>query len=139
MNGLHCSAADRAFLADFVAGAVAPAMFHHREHLVLAYVLLLDHDVDAACSAMRSALLAFLRHHRIDPAKYHETLTRGWLLAVAHFMAKTPSAASAEEFLARNPRLLDPAILHTHWSPAALAAPAARTSFVTPDVEPIPS
>lgn len=137
MMALQCSAADREFEAAFLAGNVAPAGFHHREHLRLAYVLLLEHDVDGACAAMRSALLTFLERHRIDPAKYHETLTRGWLLAVAHFMAKTAASASADEFLARNPRLLDPQILHTHWSPAALAAPAARTSFVPPDLQPI--
>lgn len=139
MNGLSCSMADRAFVAAFLAGTVTPGEFHHREHLRLAYVLLLDHDLDAACATMRSALLTFLQRHGIDPMKYHETLTRGWLLAVAHFMAKTPAATSADEFLTMQPRLLDPAILRTHWSAAALADPVARTAFVAPDLSPIPA
>ena len=31
-------------------------------------------------------LHAFLACHGITPAKYHETITRAWILAVRHFM-----------------------------------------------------
>jgi hypothetical protein len=134
------SSEDRRFRSDFEAGHVPPAAFDHRAHLRLGYVLLIEHgdDVDAAVAAMRRVLHTFLARFAIDPAKYHETLTAAWLLAVRHFLAGSPPCASADDFLRHNPRLLDSAIMRTHYSAATLASPAARASFVAPDLDPIP-
>lgn len=131
---------DLHFRGDFEAGRVLPGSFGHRNHLRLAYGFLVEHgdDVDGACAAMRRALLVFLARFGIDPAKYHETLTAAWVLAVRHFLAGSPPCASADDFLRHNPRLLDSAIMRTHYSAAALADPAARSVFVAPDLDPIP-
>lgn len=138
MTAHAMSDADRAFRDDFFAGRVAPAAFDHRAHLRLAYVLLVEHDVEAAVVLMRDALRAFLVRHGIDAQKYHETLTRAWLLGVRHFMAAEAPCASADEFLLRQPRLLDARIMRTHYSAERLASPAARSGFVAPDLAPIP-
>ena len=132
------SAPDRAFRSDFEEGRVTPAQFDHRAHVRLAYVYLIEGGVDTAADAMRNALLAFLERHRIDPAKYHETLTRSWILAVRHFMERTPAASSADEFIAANPLLLDSKIMLTHYSASFLFSPEARGQFVEPDLEAIP-
>jgi hypothetical protein len=129
---------DRALLADFENGAIAPAQFDHALHLRVAYGYLAQHDDDTAHARMRDALLAFLRRHGIDPAKYHETLTRAWILAVRHFMATSAPCASSGDFLAANPRLLDRAILRTHYSAEVLAGADARARFAEPDLSPIP-
>ncbi len=132
------SVADREFRAAFEAGAFAPADFSHRAHVRLAYVYLVDSDVDLALDRMRAALVCFLSHHGIPATKYHETLTRAWVLAVHHFMHRAPVAASADEFIDRNPLLLDTRIMLTHYSASLLFSDVARTAFVEPDLDPIP-
>lgn len=132
------SAADRAFREDFETGAVAPADFDHRAHVRLAYAYLVENDDEAAAGLMRDALHAFLRRHGIDPTKYHETMTRAWILAVRHFMARSPGAASADAFIDANPRLLDAKIMLTHYSAELLFSPEARARFVEPDLDAIP-
>jgi len=132
------SATDREFRAAFEAGALAPADFSHRAHVRLAYVYLAGGDVDAALERMRAALVAYLAHHGIPAAKYHETLTRAWILAVHHFMHRSPEASSADDFIDRNPLLLDTKIMLTHYSAGVLFSDSARAGFVEPDLDPIP-
>ena len=68
-------------------------------------------------------------HHNIPASKYHETLTRAWILAVHHFMHRSPDAASADDFIERNPLLLDSKIMLTHYSAGLLfSEPRARSS-----------
>lgn len=132
------SPTDHTFRTDFEAGRILPAQFGHREHVRLAYIYLTEAEPDAAHQRMQAALLAFLRHHAIPAEKYHETLTRAWVLAVRHFMEQSPPAASAEGFIAANPRLLDSKIMLTHYSADLLFSPEARAAFVEPDGSPIP-
>jgi hypothetical protein len=129
---------DHAFRLAFEEVRIAPEAFNHRAHVRLAYVYLVDHDTEAACTRMRAALLGFLEHWKIAPAKYHETLTRAWILAVRHFMERSVGAADADAFIAANPVLLDTTIMLTHYSAALLFSPEARGGFVEPDVSPIP-
>ena len=132
------SKGDREFRAAFEAGAYAPADFSHRAHVRLAYVYLADCDVNLALERMRGALVGFLSHHDIPATKYHETLTRAWVLAVDHFMHRSPEATSADDFIDRNPMLLDTKIMLTHYSAGLLFSDAARSAFVEPDLDPIP-
>jgi hypothetical protein len=132
------SSDDRQFCSDFAAGRIHANAFDHRAHIRLAYSYLAEHDADTALALMRSALLAFIQHHQIPVAKYHETLTRAWILAVRHFMAMSPVAESAASFIASNPTLLDSKIMLTHYSTAVLFSAEARTRFVEPNLELIP-
>jgi hypothetical protein len=129
---------DRRFRAAFEAGGVAPADFNHRAHVRLAYAYLVETDDETATLRMRDALHGFLRRNGIDPAKYHETMTRAWVLAVRHFMARSAPAASADAFIEANPVLLDSKIMLTHYSAELLFSDDARARFVEPDVEAIP-
>ena len=132
------SKADRDFRARFEACAVTPAEFDHRAHVQLAYVYLAGHDAASATELMRGALRRFLRHNGVPDSKYHETLTRAWILAVRHFMERSEPASTADEFIASNPQLLDSRIMLTHYSAATLFSPEARAGFVEPDLDPIP-
>ena len=134
----HLSASDRAFHQDVELGRMTPAEFDHRAHVRLAYVLLAELETEAAVTAMRTALLRFLAQHGIDPAKYHETMTRAWILAVRHFMDRGGGTSSADEFIEQNPRLLDAKIMMTHYSAGLLFSPEARARFVAPDLQEIP-
>ena len=116
----------------------------HEAHVRLAYIYLVEGDTDSAVQRMRESLLAFLEHHGIPPGKFHETLTRAWVLAVRHFMNKSGNTSgnksknesgnesrstSAVDFIARNPELLDSRIMLTHYSASVLLSADARKTF----------
>ena len=132
------SADDRDFLRSFEAGEVSPADFKHAAHVRLAYVYMCEHDVDNAAARMKDALHAFLRHNGINESKYHETLTRAWVMAVDHYMQKSAPSDSAASFMNANPALLDSKIMLTHYSAEVLFSADARRSFVPPDIQTIP-
>ncbi len=137
MHAHALSEADRTFRTGFETFAMAPVEFGHEAHVRLAYVYLAELDVDAAVQRMREALLKFIEHNGIPRSKFHETLTRAWVLAVRHFMDKS-SSASAADFITSNPELLDSKIMLTHYSALVLFSADARAAYVEPDLDPIP-
>jgi hypothetical protein len=133
------SADDRRFRTALETCALPPAEFDHRAHVRLAYVLLAEHDDDGALVLMRDMLRAFIVRAGADPSKYHETITRAWLLAVRHFMQVSAPCASADDFITANPALLDARIMLTHYSAKLLFSEEARARFVEPDIQRIPT
>jgi len=138
MTSHRLSAADRVFKEQFESGEISPAVFDHRAHVRMAYVYLAGQETEVALRQIRDALRGFLRYHEIDPTKYHETLTRAWVLAVRHFMETTRESTSADAFVEQNPILLDAKIMLTHYSADLLFSDEARARFVDPDLAPIP-
>lgn len=137
MQSHQASNEDRQFRLAFEACTIAPSEFNHQAHVRLAYVYLTEGDADSAIQKMRGALLNFLQHNGIPRSKFHETLTRAWVLAVQHFMNRSAST-SAADFIAKNPELLDSKIMLTHYSASVLFSADARACFVEPDLDPIP-
>ena len=134
----RASAADLAFRRAFEACKLTPAEFDHAAHVRLAYVNLCGQSIDRAVERMKGSLLAFLEHLGVGAGKYHETLTRAWIMAVHHFMTRSPDHESAASFTTANPELLDSRIMLTHYSAEVLFSPEARASFVESDVQSIP-
>jgi len=128
---------DRQFRLSFEACTIAPSEFNHQAHVRLAYIYLTEGDAASAVQKMRNALLKFIEHNNVPRSKFHETLTRAWVLAVQHFMNKS-TGTSAADFIAKNPELLDSKIMLTHYSASVLFSMDARASFVAPDLDPIP-
>ena len=129
---------DREFKDQFETCAFSPAEFNHKAHLRLAYVYLVENNDDKACQLMRDSLLRFLKHNGVDISKFHETMTRAWILAVRHFMKHDSGADSANTFIDNNPKMLDKNIMMTHYSAELLFSDKARDQFVAPDLDPIP-
>ena len=132
------SETDLAFRKKFETFAVDPSGFDHRAHLRLAYIYLAGTDTETAYRLMRRSLQAFLDHLGVGGAKYHDTMTRAWILAVRHFMENTPDCDSADAFIDANPLMLDTRIMQTHYSAGLLFSDEARAGFVEPDLDPIP-
>ena len=137
------STSDLEFLRAFEACEIEADAFDHRAHVRLAYIYLCEEMDEAAKNRtaydrMKRALLVYLNHLGIGPAKYHETITRAWLLAVRHFMSTAPQCDSADVFIQAHPKLLDTRIMLSHYSENALFSDSARAQFVEPDLEPIP-
>ena len=112
--------------------------FNHRAHLRLAYIYLSKNSADRSSELMRDTLNRFLIHNGVDPSKYHATLTKAWILAVHHFMVRTKTSSSADEFITRNPEMLDTQIMMTHYSAELLFSDEARAAFVQPNLDPRP-
>jgi hypothetical protein len=129
---------DRQFLSAFEHCTLSPAAFRHRDHVRLAFIYLTLHDADTALSAMRSGLQRFLAHVGAPASKYHETITRAWLLAVEHFMREAGPVASFDQFAAAAPRLFVRGAMETHYTRELLSSDEARQRFVEPDLQPIP-
>jgi hypothetical protein len=130
--------ADIEFKNQMEACDFSPTEFNHRAHLRLAYNYLTENSADRSSELMRDTLNRFLVHNGVDPSKFHETLTRAWILAVHHFMNRTGNSGSADEFIDNNPEMLDTRIMMTHYSAEVLFSDEARTAFVQPDLDPIP-
>ena len=132
------STEDTEFIRAFEAFENPLSDFKHYSHLRMGFTYLCEQDIKATSSRARRVLCSVLSHNGIEPsAKYHETMTRAWVLAVHHFMACTPETSSAAEFIEANPKLLDTGIMMTHYSKDLLFSDAARSSFVEPDLAPI--
>lgn len=131
------SAEDQKFQQLFEACEFPPGDFDHRAHVRLAYIYFCESSSDAARESMKQSLLEFLHHFGIDESKYHETLTRSWVMAVHHFMKLSPECHSATDFIDRNRELLDTQIMLSHYSAEVLFSPEARTRFVEPDIQEI--
>jgi len=129
---------DRRFLAAFESCAFSADDFRHREHLRLAYIYLTLHPFAVALEKTETGLRRLLAHLGAPAAKYHRTMTEAWLRAVDHVMHSSEATAGSEQFLEIADRLLDKEIMGTHYTPHVLWSDAARTSFVQPDLQPIP-
>jgi hypothetical protein len=112
--------------------------FNHQAHIRLAYIYLSEHTTETAYQMMRNTLLNFLECHRIDKSKYHETMTRAWIMAVRHFMNHASDSDSSASFIEKNPNLLNASIMMAHYSAKVLFSDEARTTFVEPNLFPIP-
>ena len=134
----RASEEDDRFRNAFESQQIEPAAFDHAAHVRLAYVYLCENSVDGAVAKMKGSLLAFLTHLGADLSKYHETITRAWVMAVDHFMNQSSDCASCADLVRINPQLLDSKIMLTHYSADVLFSAEARRAFVEPNVQSIP-
>lgn len=112
------------------------AGFGHRQHVELAWRYLARPDADQAADAVTAAILQ-LAEALGQPAKFHQTITRSWVRCVAVHRERWP-AASFEEFLDRNPQLLDAGLLGHFYSSDLLCSGQARSEWVAPDLRALP-
>lgn len=111
--------------------------FSHREHLELAWTYLDRYPFEPAYRAMAAAIRHMARLHGA-PDRYHETITRAWLLVVAVHRGNQ-AGGSFDEFIAAHPRLLDRGLLSRHYSRERLMSQEARGAWAEPDLRPFPA
>ena len=107
--------------------------FGHRDHLRVAFAYARRGGTPAAIAGARR-IRAFAEAHG-DHDKYHETVTVAWARMVAHHAHEFESV---DALLAGCPQLGSRDLLARHYSPARLADPRARTTFLEPDRRPLP-
>jgi hypothetical protein len=111
--------------------------FGHREHLELAWSYLRLYPVDVAAEVMSDTIRHLARQHG-TPEKHHATITRAWV----HFVAvhdRRWGAASFEEFIGRNPDLLDRTLIEHFYSPELIGSADAAAAPAAPDRRGLPA
>ncbi len=125
-------------LAAILPVITGPAgQFRHRQHINLAYYAVRRYGMPDAIGTICAWIRQIAAYERA-PQKFHHTVSRAWVEAVAHHVAEDPECNDFEVFAARNPALLDKRLLSRHYRSATLAAPAARSGWVEPDLAPFP-
>ena len=126
---------DRAWL-DAVKSGHPPGEFGHREHLLLAW-LVLEASPDAETAQEQvSHIIRAIANAQGVPQRYNRTVTDAWVRIVAH--CRGDATDSFDTMLQLFPWLLDKRALLSHFSSRVLASETARREWVEPDLMPIP-
>lgn len=124
-------------ITEFERCEVDPARFDHKAHVAIAWVYLDRFGEAVATDRFVTALRALTAHLGV-PGKYHETITRFYLAVIAE-RRRGSTTTDWDAFRAENADLLDPALLHRHYSRERLASDEARRRYLAPDLEPLSS
>ena len=128
---------DREFLRAFHESTLSSEDFRHRGHLRLAWLVLRTHALE---EALRFLSLWIRQYASSKGAAgiYNETLTQFWIRIVNHAMRTHPSAEEFEQFINTFPILLDKQLPFHHWRRETLGGNRARSSWMEPDLRPLP-
>ncbi|HUK30855.1 MAG TPA: hypothetical protein VLV89_07065 [Candidatus Acidoferrum sp.] len=112
-------------------------LFHHADHIRLAWIYLRMMPEPKAAERMASTLKNFSAFNG-KPERYHHTMTLAWIRVVAAARFATPEPGVFEEFFAAHPHLADQHLLLHHYSQRRMDDPRARSEWVEPDLCPLP-
>lgn len=128
---------DEDFREAFESLKIPNEMFHHREHIRLAWIYSREYPQEQALARMVQGIQAFAKHHGAA-AKYHHTITLAWMRLVRHAVREAPQAADFNTFAAAHAHLFHPRLLEYYYSKARLQSDAARYDWLDPDIRPLP-
>ena len=111
--------------------------FGHREHVHLTWLAVRHFGRAGAVDVVSAGIRTTARYAGV-PQKYNATVSRAWVELVAHHADEGPNEEFSG-FIEHHGRLLDKRLLTRFYRPATLAGAAARTGWVEPDLEPLPS
>lgn len=128
---------DDEFLRAFFRGWPADLHFGHHEHVRLAW-LVIDRHGPAAAAEIVGQGIRRMAAAQGKAALYNETITRFWVLLIAHVRESAGPFGTFEEAIAAAPLLSDKNTVLRHWSRSMLFGPEARARWVEPDLRPLP-
>jgi hypothetical protein len=124
---------DADLILRFEADLVPEDLFHHADHVRLAFAYLSEYPVLQALERFCAALKRFATA-RGKSQLYHETITHAYFFLIRERMARS-SAPDWEQFARKNADLLiwKDGILTRYYHPATLQSELARRVFLFPD------
>ena len=131
---------DAGLMAAFEKGVLPPEGWNHRAHVRVAFAYLRRYELNAALAQMRAGLHTLNAAHAVPDAAdrgYHETITVAFMRLI-HAACGKQTFASSTEFCDRHPELMKKDALFSYYSRGHLASPEAKTTFVEPDLAPLP-
>lgn len=121
-------------IARCESGEISPDMFHHADHVRLAFEYLRRYTAIEALDKFSDALQRFAASQgKAD--RYHETITWAYLFLIRERMARVTSTQTWEQFAEQNPDLLvwRPSLLDHYYRKQTLDSGLARKTFIFPD------
>lgn len=128
----HLHFSDDDFIATFERGGFDRSSFPHRAHLRMAWLYVRHLGLARAIDKATAGIRALAEQHG-HAGLYHDTVTRAWVYLVAAATGECPEVADFDQFLRRQPELLDKNCLRHYYSPDRLSSPQARTGWLSPD------
>src|SRR5260370_41763779 len=116
---------DEDFREAFESLKIPNEMFHHREHIRLAWIYSRQFPQEEALGRMVQGIQAFAKHHGAA-GKYHHTITVAWMRLVRHAVRHSPQAPDFSTFSAAHVHLFHPRLLDAYYSKARLQSHSAR-------------
>lgn len=121
---------------DAVRTGHPPGEFGHRQHLLLAWLVLQASPTTAAAQDEVSHVIRTIADAQGVPQRYNRTVTDAWVRIVAH--CRSDGSATFDALLQQHPWLMNKRALLSHFSSRVLASESARREWVEPDLLPIP-
>jgi hypothetical protein len=128
---------DEDFREAFESLRIPNEMFHHREHIRLAWIYSREYPQEQALARMVQGIQAFAKHHGAA-TKYHHTITVAWMRLVRHAVREGPQAPDFNTFAAAHVHFFHARLLEYYYSKARLQSDAARYDWLDPDLRPLP-
>ena len=129
--------AEEEFVQNFENCRLPKEMFHHADHIRLAWIYLRRFGEALAAEHMAQSIARYAAHYGATQ-KFHITITAAWMRLVAAAWRATPQIFRFEDFVAAHPFLLDSGALKKYYSAELLKSPAARTGWIEPDLCALP-
>ncbi|HWD39832.1 MAG TPA: hypothetical protein VG944_13365 [Fimbriimonas sp.] len=136
-----CKDPDEDLFARFCQAAVPRPEWTHRAHVKIAYLHLRRFPFDEALSLVRTRIQALNCANGIEEGPtmgYNETTTVAFMRIVHATMLAYRATGTADEFCDAHPQLMTPKVLRLFYSPERRMDPMAKTTFVEPDLAPLP-
>jgi len=122
--------------------AISKAEWTHAAHLSVGAWHVHEFGPDEAISKLRAGIRALNDRHgtaNTDASGYHETITVAYVRLIDQFLSafgKDRALDACVETLIAGP-LMDRGLLLRFWSRDRLMSPAARTTWIAPDLMPL--
>jgi hypothetical protein len=132
--------ADADLLAAFEAATLPRDQWTHREHVRIAFLYASRLELTQAIDRMRYGLLALNKAHGTPESLtrgYHETITVAFMRLIVAACQAAPYNSSGD-FCSSRPELMAKDALLKHYSRDRLFSWEAKTSWVEPDLKPLP-
>ena len=130
-------AIENEYLENFKNTSLDISNFHHKKHIQITYVLLIDNNIEDTHIIIKNGILNILKKVGVDISKYNETMTYAWILIIKYFMNQTQECKNFEEFILQNQNLLDTNILYEYYSKELINTQYARKYILNPDIKDI--
>ena len=135
---------DADFLSQFESQTLPFEAWTHRAHVKIAWIYLDRYPFDEAVDRMRRGIQAYNARNEVPEGPtsgYNETTT----VAFMHLVHATKTAYAdafpadtADAFCETHPQLLHRHVLRLFYSPQHRLHPEAKTTFIPPDLAPLP-
>jgi hypothetical protein len=124
---------DDEFVAAFEECALSPALFHHADHVRLAWIYAGRCDAKEAEEKLLAGIQRFATKAGV-PGKFQYTTTVAWSRLVAASRKHSKSDSTFGEWIANHPEFLDRGLLEKYYSKDKLQSEPARATWVPPDL-----